>query len=74
MRKGKIMDKNEKQSGISCVLIGADSNIFSLLAIARNALRRGGRSGLIEPLTKDVTGSKSCDKALAHIMEYVIVK
>ncbi len=68
------MNAKDKQSGIPCVLIGEDSNIFNLLVIARNTLRRGGRSDLIEPLTKDVTSSKSYDEALAHIMEYVIVK
>ncbi len=68
------MDAKEKQSGIPCQLTGEDGNIFNLLAIARNALRRGGRTDLIEPLTKDVTSSKSYDEALAHIMEYVTVK
>ncbi len=68
------MNAKDKQSGIPCQLTGENGNIFNLLAIVRNALRRGGRSDLIEPLTKDVTGSKSYDEALAHIMEYVIVK
>ncbi len=68
------MEQNKKQSGIPCKLLGEDSNIFNLLAIARNTLRRGGRSDLIEPLTNDVMNSKSYDEALSHIMEYVEVE
>ena len=65
------MTPEEKQSGIPCQLIGEDGNIYNLLAIARNALRRGGRADLIEPMTKAVFASKSYEEALAHICEYV---
>ena len=65
------MTPEEKQSGIPCQLIGEDGNIYNLLAIARNALCRGGRADLIEPMTKAVFASKSYEEALAHICEYV---
>lgn len=68
------MTENEKQSGIRCRLIGEDGNIYNLLAIARNALRRGGRTDLIEPMTNAVFASKSYEEALAHIAEYVMVE
>lgn len=65
------MTPEEKQSGIPCVLVGTDGNIYNLLTIARATLRRGGRKDLIEPMTKEEFGSKSYEKALAHICEYV---
>lgn len=65
------MTPEEKQSGIPCVLVGTDGNIFALLGRAREALRRGGRSDLIKPLTEEVTSSGSYEEALAHICEYV---
>ena len=68
------MTENEKQSGIPCHLVGEDGNIYNLLAIARNSLRRGGRTDLIDPMTEDVFASKSFEEALAHIMEYVEVE
>ena len=49
----------QKQSGIPCVLVGTDGNIYALLGRARQALRRGGRLDLVEPMTKEVLGSKS---------------
>ena len=68
------MSADKKQSGIRCRLIGEDGNIYNLLAIARNSLRRGGRADLIEPMTKAVFASKSYEEALARIAEYVRVE
>ena len=65
------MTPEEKQSGIHCVLIGTDGNIFALLGRARQALRRGGRPDLVEPMTKEVLGSQSYEEAIGHICEYV---
>ena len=63
------MTPEEKQSGIPCVLIGTDGN--TLLGRARQALRRGGRPDLVEPMTKEVLASKSYEEAIGHICEYV---
>ena len=51
------MTPEEKQSGIPCVLVGTDGNIYALLGRARQALRRGGRPDLVEPMTKEGRGS-----------------
>ena len=63
----------ETKTDIVVELIGADGNIFALMGRVRNALRRGGRSDLVEEFTKAVTNSKSYE-ALAVIMDYVIVE
>ena len=65
------MTPEEKQSGIPCVLVGTDGNIYALLGRARQALRRGGRPDLVEPMTKEVLASKSYEEAIGHICEYV---
>ena len=66
------MTPEEKQSGIPCVLVGTDGNIYALLGRARQALRRGGRPDLVEPMTKEVLASKSyeevyCDRGNAEL-------
>ena len=65
------MTPEEKQSGIPCALVGTDGNIYALLGRARQALRRGGRPDLVEPMTKEVLASKSYEEAIGHICEYV---
>ena len=65
------MTPEEKQSGIPCVLVGTDGNIYALLGRARQALRRSGRPDLVEPMTKEVLASKSYEEAIGHICEYV---
>ena len=50
-------DANGEQNSQN--LIGTDGNIYALLGRARQALRRGGRPDLVEPMTKEVLGSKS---------------
>ena len=65
------MTLEEKQSGIPCVLVGTDGNIYALLGRARHALKRGGRPDLVEPMTKEVLASKSYEEAIGHICEYV---
>lgn len=64
----------ETKTDIVVELIGADGNIFALMGRVRNALRRGGRSDLVEEFIKAVINSKSYDEALAVIMDYVIVE
>ena len=65
------MTPEEKQSGIPCVLVGTDGNIYARLGRARHALRKGGRPDLVEPMTKEVLASKSYEEAIGHICEYV---
>ena len=68
------MNEQNTQSGIRCRLVGEDGNIYNLVGIAIRALKRGGRTDLVEPLKNAVFASKSYEEALAHIMEYVEVK
>ena len=58
------MTPEEKQSGIPCALVGTDGNIYALLGRTRQALRRGGRPDLVEPMTKEVLASKSYEEAI----------
>lgn len=52
-------------------LLGADSNIFNLLGIAKDALRTSGQSDKCDELYQRVTHSHSFDEALGIITEYV---
>jgi hypothetical protein len=52
-------------------LLGANSNIFNLLGIAKDALRTGGQSDKCDELYQRVTHSHSYDEALGIITEYV---
>ena len=65
------MTPEEKQSGIPCVLVGTDGNIYALLGRARQALKRGGRPDLVEPMTKEVLASKSYEEAIGHHWTYL---
>jgi hypothetical protein len=65
------MVKEKKQHKPKAKLIGADSNIFNLLGIAKDALRKNGAADKIKEITERVTHSHSYDEALCIIMEYV---
>lgn len=52
-------------------LIGANGNIFNLLAIARQCLVSSNRKSEVEEMQTRVFASKSYDEALAIIGEYV---
>jgi hypothetical protein len=52
-------------------LIGKDSNIFNLLAIASNALRKNKMNEQSVQMSNRVKESKSFDEALSIIVEYV---
>jgi hypothetical protein len=52
-------------------IIGANGNIYNLLAIARKALKSVGQREEADVMMTRVTQSGSYDKALQIIMEYV---
>jgi len=52
-------------------LIGKDSNVFNLLAIASRALKNAGRREDATEMGNRVMSSSSFDEALAIITEYV---
>jgi hypothetical protein len=70
----KKTKKEKVKSKPKAKLIGANSNIFNLLAIANTALRTNGQADKIAELNKRVTSSHSYDEALCIIMEYVEVE
>ncbi len=72
LQEQKETDSQSPKTDIKCKLVGTDGNIFALLGRAREALLRGDRRDLIEPLTKEVFASKSYEEALARICEYVV--
>ena len=54
-----------------CKLIGANGNIFSLLAIASRTLTRAGLRDEDQEMRDKVLASKSYDEALCIIGDYV---
>lgn len=67
----KTNDSNSK-SGIRVKLVGKDGNAFAILGRVKEALRRGGRSDLIEAFVKEAT-SGDYNHLLCTVMEYVDV-
>ena len=59
---------NEKPE---CPLIGKDGNIFNLIAIAQQTLRRAGLREQAAEMQTRVSSAKSYDEALAIISDYV---
>jgi hypothetical protein len=55
-------------------LIGADGNIFNLVGIARNALKKAGQDENASEMSKRVIASKSYEDALNVIADYVKIK
>jgi hypothetical protein len=55
-------------------LIGQDGNIFNLIGIAADALRRANQSEQAKEMTNKVFKSGSYDEALQIICEYVDVE
>ena len=70
--EGKIMAT--AKTNITVQLTDTDGNIFCVIAKVREALRRNGRSDLIQEFTDYITNSSSYEEALCRVMEYVIVK
>ena len=57
-----------------CKLVGEDGNIFNLLGLAANSLRRAEMRSVVKEMQKRVFACKSYDEALVIIMEYVEVE
>lgn len=52
-------------------IIGADGNIFNIMAIASRSLKKEGYGKQAQEMFERVTNSKSYDEALAIVVEYV---
>jgi hypothetical protein len=57
-----------------CQLLGQDSNVFNLVGIASQTLKRAGQPDNAKAMTDRVFASGSFDEALGIIMEYVDVE
>ena len=56
---------------VDAKIIGANVNIFNLIAISQRALKENGYLDEANELYKRVTNSKSYDEGLNIILEYV---
>ena len=61
--------QQEPITNLKLKLVGEDGNAFSIMARARQLLRRNGRADLIEQFTKECT-SGSYDNLLATCARY----
>ena len=52
-------------------LVGQDGNVYNLLAICTNALKRSNQQDKAQELQKRVLGCGSYDEALRIMLEYV---
>ncbi len=74
------MDKTQQQAAaakepvtdIKLKLVGEDGNAFAIMGRARQALRRNGRSDLIDAFTQECT-SGDYSNLLATCMKYFVV-
>lgn len=57
-----------------CNLVGKDGNIFNLMGIASNALKKAGLKEEAKEMKDKIMNSKSYDQAIRIIMEYVDVE
>jgi hypothetical protein len=67
-----MSDEAKKVTKPKCRLIGENGNVFNLIGIARNTLRRAGQAERGQEMSKRITETaKSYDEALEIIGEYV---
>ena len=72
-RLGGFVTEEQSQERIKpkCPLIGADGNIFNLMGMASNTLRRNGMADEAKEMRERITSSGSYDEALCILGEYV---
>ncbi len=64
-------EKAQERLKPDCPLLGADSNIFSLMGIASRTLKRSGMADEAKEMCDRITDSDSYNEALGIIGEYV---
>lgn len=69
-RLGGFVEEENKQKP-DCPLIGRDGNIFNLMGLASQTLRRNGMKEEAEEMCERIRASGNYDKALSIIGEYV---
>ena len=72
-RLGGFVTEEQSQKKIKpkCPLIGADGNIFNLMGIASQTLKRNGMAEEAQEMRSRITSSGSYDEALCILGEYV---
>lgn len=68
---GGFIESTPEKVKPDCPLIGRDSNVFSLIGLASQTLKRNGMNEDAEKMTERVMDSGSYDEALRIIGEYV---
>ena len=63
-----------KHPEITVQLVGQNGNVFNLMGIVANALRKIGFGEEVQEFITDVTSSKSYHEALAVMMRWVDVR
>ncbi len=72
MQVNEISGGQERQKP-KCPLIGADGNIFNLMAIASRTLRKNGMAEAATEMCSRIRQCESYDHALCIIGEYVLI-
>lgn len=68
---GFIEERSEAKEKADCPLIGEEGNIFNLMGLASQTLRRNGMKEESKEMCERIRGSGDYDKALSIIGEYV---
>jgi len=63
-----------KHPEITVRLVGQDGNVFNLMSIVANALRKNGFVEEVQDFITEVTSSQSYHEALAVMMRWVDVR
>lgn len=71
LRLGGPLQKQQHNGKPDCPLIGEDSNIFNLMAIASNTLKEHGMREQASQMWQRIEQCKSYDSALSIISDYV---
>lgn len=64
------MDIEMSKTGIKVKLVGEDGNVFNLIGICTQALRRNGMRDKVDEFQKEVMSSKSYEEALSVMMKW----
>jgi hypothetical protein len=67
----EIVDSINVKQKPKCKLVGSDGNIFNLIGIARDALRRAGLRDEAKKLCEEAMMCSNYDEAIRKILEYV---
>ena len=71
LRLGGPLQEQQHNGKPDCPLIGEDSNIFNLMAIASNTLKQHGMQEQASQMRQRIEQCQSYDSALSIIMDYV---